>query len=74
MSVWLIALIVYLIIGVGLAGLWRQITASMPMTRWQGLAGIAFYFSVWPAMIAIDLIEALKIERKFRAARRRGEL
>lgn len=74
MSVWFFIFVSYAIVGAALAGVWSQIAASMPMSHWQRFAGIVLYCSAWPVMIAIDLIEAIAIERKFRAARKRGEL
>jgi hypothetical protein len=74
MSGWFFLFISYSLIGAALAGVWSQIAASMPLSIWKRLAGIVLYFSAWPVMIAIDLIEALSLERKFRAARKRGEL
>lgn len=74
MSVFAFVLFSYSLVGAALAGVWSQVSLSAPLSWWQRIAGIFLYCSLWPVMIAIDLIEALKVERKFRAARRRGEL
>lgn len=74
MSVWFFVFVSYAIVGAALAGMWTQVVASMRPSHWQLFVGILLYCSLWPVMVGIDIAEALKIQRKFRAARKRGQL